>query len=76
MLGSTAPLSIWGNFDVGCYSYWVPAESVFLSMIGVTIHVIPTDIDVRENLLGVVFSRPSKNHIYYLFLCSLITGIL
>ena len=61
MIGSTAPLSVWGKFSVGCYSSWVPVDPVCLAVIGGPGHVDKTGYYSQEKLLGIVFSRLNKN---------------
>ena len=45
MLGSTIPLSIWGQFDAECYLSEGPADPVFLYVVGGPGPVYPTVIN-------------------------------
>ena len=73
MLGSTAPLSIWGKFSMGCYLSEYPDEPVYLAVGGVLGPDGPTGINGRDNILGLTFSQPKK--IMVDFYCSEIFGM-
>ena len=75
MLGYTDPSSIWGHFPLGCYSSWVPADPVYLAVLGGKGPVGPTGDDSPKKLLGVIFYWLNKNTGYLLFLCSLLTEL-
>ena len=51
MLGSTAPSSVWVQFDVGCYSSEGPAEPVCLAVVGSPGPVGTTVNNGQEKLL-------------------------
>ena len=73
MLGSTATFSIWVQFFVEYYSFWIPAEPVCFADIGGPVPVGPNGDDGQEKLLGKVFSWLKTNPECFLFLCSHLT---
>ena len=75
MLGFTAPLSIWGRFEVEFYSSWGPAEPVWISVILVPGPVGSTGDDIQAKILEVVFYRLKKNPDYLLLVFSNLTGL-
>ena len=51
-----------------CCSYEGPVEPLFLAVVGGPGTVSKTGINVRENLLVIVFSRPNKNTVCYILM--------
>ena len=74
-LGSTAPLSIWGQFAMECHSLWGPDGPVCLAVFGGPGTVGTTGGVSRERLLGEDFSQLYKNHECFLLLCNPLSGL-
>ena len=71
MLGSTDPLSIWGKFAMGYYSFQAPDGPVCLDIHGGPGPMGPTG----EMLLGEIFSLITKITCYLLLMCSPLIGL-